>query len=248
MASLSILYYTANTLNATFLTQTQVALREAADRANAEIIAVGRQPMDFGDRNFVFDPTIPICNWAIYRQMFMAAQAARTPWVACAEDDAFYAPEHFLECPRDALRFWYDDNRWQLYTWLKEPIFCTKPSHHDNIRPVAWILNCSRDLLLRNLTDRFRRYPDPLEHNTPNDHWMEPGRPEEAEIMPGWPLAGYGRWRCSRPSVVVLHAESLGQKRLKPGHVRRMQTQRADELYRWGRADALLDKIGIPYG
>jgi hypothetical protein len=72
----------------------------------------------------------------IYRQVLEGAKQASTDYVAVAEDDVLYSPEHFKFRPKPG-HWGYNMNPWSIYTW-GEPIFTYKaPGGRRNLNDLS---------------------------------------------------------------------------------------------------------------
>lgn len=87
----------------------------------------------------------------IYRQMLNAAKVATTRFVAIAEDDVLYPPEHFTFYRPPLDTFAYNQNRWALFTW-GEPLFSWR-NRKSNCTLIA-----PRELLIEALEERFAKH------------------------------------------------------------------------------------------
>ena len=235
MASdISILYYTANRIPEHFAR----AVREELVRSTAgqhEIVSVSHdKAIEFGRfRHVVFgaEPSI----YQVYRNVLIAARLARTPWVACCEDDTVYSPEHFEFRPA-ADTFAYDLDRWVLTRELSEDGRRRVGLYYWRERHQMAMLVCSRKLLIETLEERFAKYPDPVAHDVAKrTGWGEPGRYEKNL---GLTRRGMAYFRSGGPSVTFNHSDSLmGRRRINPGDVIRR------DLPRWGPATDLWGRI-----
>src|SRR3990167_9962351 len=121
-AELTVVYYTSGRIRASFGERVREQLLLAV--SGAPIVSVSQKPLDFGDNICVGD--IGHTYFNIYRQILVGAKAAKSKYVALAEDDTFYPAEHFKEFrPRDD-EFAFDMSRWSLYTWSEPPVFSLK--------------------------------------------------------------------------------------------------------------------------
>ena len=143
---LSVIYLTLNRLPAGFSAYQIATLQQATD---APIISVSRQPMSLGT-NLIDTDTPGYLN--IYRQMLRAAKIATTPYVAIAEDDVLYPPDHFTYRP-PLDTFAYNQHRWALFTW-GEPLFSWR-NRKSNCTLIA-----PRELLIEALEERFAKWGD----------------------------------------------------------------------------------------
>ena len=228
---MTVVYYTANQLKPQFHDKTKELLLEAI--GDLPLISVSQAPMDFGENIFVGQLRHHPYN--IYRQLLIGAMAAKTKYIACAEDDVLYPKEHFTEARPEPGVFLYDLNRWGIHTWTV-PVYSHRPG-----RECLHSMICERDTLMAALEERFHKYPT-IEHvppypNHPDMPWFpEPGRMEKAL---GVTIQRKDSWKCSAPSVVFTHPESTGF-RLVHGKRKAHGKQQVEVLKPWGRAENIL--------
>jgi len=220
---LTVIYYTANYISAHFFANTMKALLRAID--GYPLITVSQQPMDLGTNICVGD--IGRSHLNIYHQILIGAKAAKTRYVALAEDDILYPPSHFRLRPSSDEVFNYDVNKWSLYTWTKPPIF----SILNNT--VVHQLISNRDYLVDDLEERFRLWPDESKLNLSN--WKDPGRREnrlgmtERIIEKSWAV---------EPTIAFSHEDAFGY--LSRGKNKGHGEQRVNQLDPWGSAEDVL--------
>ena len=112
MNNLTIIYLTDNSISAEI---DKVVKRELVRAAEGKrIVSVSHKPIDLGDN---------IClgeigrSWiSLYKGILAGIEATTTPYIAIAEHDCLYTPEHFnFKIPNDKI-FWYNVNVW-LAQW-----------------------------------------------------------------------------------------------------------------------------------
>jgi SAM-dependent methyltransferase len=108
----SLVYYTDNQLEPFLFAKCQEKLLEAAQ--GKRIISVSQKPLDFGDNICVGD--IGRSHESLFTQALTGAKAATTKYVALAEHDCLYSPEHFNWVPPTDDLFYYNVNHW-LVVW-----------------------------------------------------------------------------------------------------------------------------------
>jgi hypothetical protein len=99
MNDLTILYLTANQLPEKFAVKIRTQLVLASNGAG--VISVTKEPLFFGNPNLHFDR--PRSHVTIYRNALDGARAVKTKYIAFAEDDVLYSPEHFKKRPTRLL-------------------------------------------------------------------------------------------------------------------------------------------------
>lgn len=242
MFDLSIVYYTSNHLEKTnpyFLKNTQDQLIEAAD--GLPIIIVSQKPMLFGPNS------MNICDMKlggrshlnIYRQILIGARQAKTKFVAMAEDDILYSPEHFryteyIKNPQDDV-FYYDMNKVSLFTWVKPAMFSFRFK-----REVVNQLICNREFLIDAMEERFKKAEELMalgwEERKIIKYWGDPGRYED---ILGVTVRKTRQESCKNPSIVYSHEHAYGYE-ANQGKKKRLGDLRIIELLGWGRADKYL--------
>lgn len=168
MDDLTIIYYTANIQPTRFMRRIQEQIEKAI--GDTRIVSVSQRPIDFG-HNICIGP-IGRSLYNLYKQVLIAVQEVKTPYVACAEDDTLYPTEHFeYRCPEDKIA--YDINKYTLMTWRADPIFSLRPGRRTMCSMIG-----STKVLRDCLEERYGKYP--TVESIPADiykyYWGEPGR------------------------------------------------------------------------
>ena len=91
MNDLTVIYYTACKLNEPFASNVRRQLKSAI--GDLPLISVSKKPLDFGKN--ICDKGTKRSVVAVYQAVLKGAKEAGTKYVALAEDDALYTPEHF---------------------------------------------------------------------------------------------------------------------------------------------------------
>lgn len=245
MRDLTIIYYTSGYLeekNPYFLKNTQEYLVKAI--GDSPLVIVSQKPINkFFDYNVndvekVYLGDIGRSHLNIYWQILQGAKAAKTKWVAMAEDDILYTAEHFnfdkyIKSPQDDI-FYYDMCKVSLFTWIKPAMFSFRFK-----REVVNQLICNREFLIEALEERFKKL-EVLRKVWPDEkiikYWGDPGRYEE---FLGVTVRKTRQESCSHPSVVFSHNFAYGYE-VNQGKKKRLGDLRIFELYRWGRAEDVL--------
>jgi hypothetical protein len=214
---LTIIYISANVIPEGFAEKTQEQLLKAAQ--GQPIISVTHKPTDLGD-NIVVD--LPRSQASIYRQVLLGAKQADTKYVAVAEDDVLYSPEHFKFRPSN--KHWgYNMNAWSIFTW-SEPMFTYKaPSGRRNLNG----LTCERQLLIDHLEERFKLWPDEVDINI----FGEPGKYDNQLGTLPYPSQDF---YTNPPNIVFSHQANLQFEGL--GTRKALGQIRATEIPYWGTA------------
>lgn len=220
MSDLTIIYLTANQHPRHYAAFHKKMLIKAAEEH--PLITVSRKPLDFGIN--ILD-TGPKSHINMYYQLLQAAKTVKTDYIATAEDDALYPPEHynFYRPPLDS--FAYNMHRWSLFTW--KPNFYSIKMRKSNCTLIA-----PTKLLIEAWEERFAKYPlDKYpkrlvgELGRPNiDQWLGVTVRNSIEVY-----SDIGVVHINHPNGT----DSLGTRK-KPGEIK------AIEIPYWGRAEDLV--------
>jgi len=233
---MTIIYYTANNNNPHFMANTQRLLLDAV--GDTPIISVSFEPTTIGKN------CTNICigkqkrsNYMLYKQILIGAKAAKTEFVAMAEDDTLYPMRHFdHRPPEDTLS--YDLNKWSVFSWTDPPIFSMRENRRTMNTCVA-----PRETLVKTLEERFMRWPvfEEIPKNTFDYYFGEPGRFENHLDIP---TVKTEKWNCKDPMIMFSTPEALGFKGL--GTRKAHSHIRAIEIPYWGRAQDMLNLYKDP--
>lgn len=192
MNDLTVIFYTCNRIPEPFAARVRVQLLRAI--GDTPLISVSHKYMpDFGQNIYVGNhkPT----TWRLYQQVLIGALAARTPYVAMAEDDVLYpVGEHFsYRPPLDT--FAYDYARWWIeregfYRWRRRTVLSTC------IAP--------RLLLIETLERLFERFPVEPATRGEMTGMAEPGRYEKYLGLPQVQIEHF----TSREPIVTFNLKS----------------------------------------
>lgn len=142
--------------------------------------------------------------WNIYMQMLRAAKLATTPYVAVAEDDVLYTPEHFMEYRPRLDNVAFDRSRWSLFAWEENPIFCLR-QRVSNCAMIA-----GREYLVECLEERKARWPNGPTGKAAS--WVgEVGRPKIDKGLGVTVRKPAEEWWCSNPIVQLNHMTGTDQ-------------------------------------
>lgn len=227
--NLTILYYTSNENSDYFMENTQRILLEAV--GDTPIVCVSFKPTMIGNNctNIVVGEG-GRSNYKLYGQILTAAKATKTKYCATAEDDMLYSKEHFDYRPKDEV-FAYNINKWSIFSWIKPPVFSYRP------RKLMNSLIVTRDALVKNLQERYDKYP--VFEEIPKDIWSfyfgEPGR---FETHLGIPRVPTEEFESSIPNVMFSTSEALGYLGL--GTRKAHSKIKKDRVEPWGSAESVL--------
>lgn len=212
MADLSIVYITAGVIPESFAKSVMGQLQEATED----------EPLIL----MVQDKSIPRSQAQIYRQVLDGARQATTQYVAVAEDDVLYSPEHFKFRPKDG-HWGYNMNSWNIYTW-GEPMFNYKaPGGRRNLNGLI----CERQLLIDHLEERFKLWPGEVDINI----FGEPGKYDNQLGTTPYPSQDF---YTNPPNIVFSHQANLQFKGL--GTRKALGQIRATSIPYWGSATEIV--------
>lgn len=218
---LTVVYLTANKLSDHFAGNIREQLVKSI--GDYPLISVSKKPIDFGE-NIVVDT--PISHFNIYRDALTGIKAAKTKYIAIAEDDTLYVPQHFNNRSSPGV-FAYNTVCWSLYTWSKTPIYSYSERVNHNV------LICERDLYIEAIEERFNKWSDDSKINRAN--WAEPGKYEKhLGVTQRQTELFYTDPAC----IMFTHPEGLSHEGL--GTRKRLAPIRALEIPYWGRAEEVI--------
>lgn len=231
---LTVIYYTSNHLdekNPYFLENTKKQLLKAI--GNLPLISVSQKPIAFGENICVGE--IGRSHLNLYRQILAGCKAAKTPFVAMAEDDILYSWEHFHSLLPNPDTFLYDMNKLSIFTWTKPPLF----SFRHN-RMVVNQLIAPRAMLIEALEERFARIEELMRQGQKEEdiisNWGDPGRYERNL---GVTVRKTDNFMCTNPSIVFTHEYAYGYE-FNHGTRKKLGDLRIIEIPYWGRAEDVL--------
>ncbi len=221
---LTIIYYTANKISDYFFENINKQLLKAAN--GLPIISVSQKPIDLGKNICVGNMGRSYLN--VDKQLLIGAKATTTEYVATAEDDVLYSPEHFEYRPAKDV-FAYDVNKWSIFTWEK-PENCV---FSYLSRRTMTSLIVTRQALINTIEERIVRFSDPTTNAI--NKWAEPGRRDSSL---GVTPVKSERYMSRVPSIVFFHQDALGFKHL--GTRKSHGDTRVKKLEPWGSAEEIL--------
>lgn len=236
MKDLTVIYYTSNWLdehNPYFLANTKKQLLTAI--GDLPMVIVSQKPTMFGNNSVnVCVGELGRSHLNIYHQILTGCKAAKTAFVALAEDDILYSWEHFHYKVPNGDYFLYDMNKLSLFTWTKPPLF----SFRHN-RMVVNQLIAPRKLLIESLEERFKRLEELKAQGIPENriikNWGDPGRYEN---LLGVTVRQTDTFMSTRSSIVFSHENAFGY--LSQGKRKRLGDLRIIEVQGWGRASDVI--------
>lgn len=225
MQDLTVIYLTANEIKDNFAKNMRMQL--LASIGDLPLISVSKKPMQFGNLNIWHDS--PRSHVNIYREALVAVKQVKTDYIAIAEDDVLYSPEHFKKRPTREDVFAYNIACWSIYTWSKPPIFS-----YTGRRNFGQLI-CKRDLFIQAMEERFNKYKEVPDELINNAVWAEPGKYEsQLGVTPQQTEVFY----TDPANIMFTHPEGLSHNTL--GFKKRLAPIRAYEIPYWGRAEEVV--------
>jgi hypothetical protein len=194
---------------------------------NYPVITSSIKPVDFGI-NII--QTEDYSHYTMYRQLLRAAKMATTPFIAVAESDVLYSPEHFSFFRPQMDEVAYDMSKWSLYTW--RPIFSMKR------RPSNAFMIAPREYLIQALEERYGDTPL-VSAEKSRLRAGEIGRRIHEKAL-GLPLRKAVEVWCYNPSVIFQHENALGTKQAHFPFKKTLGEMKAVEIPIWGKAEDLV--------
>lgn len=219
---LTIIYLTGNEHPAHWTEFHKQKLFEAA--GNYSIFTISKLPTDIGT-NIIQDE--PQSHRNMYRQILKACKLIETPFIAIAESDTLYSPEHFtfFRPPMNAVA--YDMSRWSLYTW-GTPIYSLRR------RIANTTLIAAREYLIDALEERYGDNSQCID-----DRVGEVGRHIHEKAL-GLKLRNAIEVWCHKPSVQVNHPNGIGYNQMHHPTRKRLGEIKALDIEVWGKAGKLI--------
>jgi len=216
---LTVIFLTLDRLPIKFKEYQKQALLEAI--GDAQLLIVSRIPHEGWN---LIDTNEPgYLN--IYRQMLRAAKECDTKYIAVAEDDCLYPPEHFkLRPPEDTVLF--NQHRWALFTW-------GVPTYSMRQRKSNSTMIAPRQLVIDALEERFAKHGD----NWPEAFIGEIGRErveDELGVTRRKSVEVFSEIGVVQLNHVFAHEERQRRKRKTLGQIK------AYDIPKWGKAEDLL--------
>jgi len=160
---LSIIYYTDNSLDKPFEKRCQDELIKASE--GKPIITVSQKPLDFG--NNICLGEIGRSHHSLFLQALTGAKMATTKYVAMAEHDCWYTPEHFNWIPPDDKIFWYNINHW--FVQLETGVYT-----YQRRKPLSQLI-CDRELFIKAVEEKIEMLETGFEVRKGQPGACEPG-------------------------------------------------------------------------
>lgn len=234
IVNMSVLYYSACRISDRFADAARAELL-AAIGGRFPIVSVTHKPLKFGDENICVGDAAPVSAWQVYMNALLAAKAATTEWICCAEDDSLYRPCHFDFRPEPDV-FAYARNRWVISRRRADDGKRHEAFFYFRERTQFAQLICRRELLIETLIERFAKFPHPVP-----DPVLIPmgfGEPGRYEKHLGLTPRTRAYFVSDEANITFNHSESIrGIRRVNPGDIIKY------DLPPWGKADELWERI-----
>src|SRR4030042_2571226 len=163
----TIIYYTDNSLKPEVEKLAQHYLLKATN--GNRIISVSQKPMDFADNICVGD--IGRSHHSLFYQTLKGAEASDTEYIALAEHDCLYSPEHFNFIPTTDDIFYYKLNVW-FVQWNGSK-FDGMYSYHR--RKAMSQLICNREIYIKTVKEKIDMIENGFEIRKGQPGACEPG-------------------------------------------------------------------------
>lgn len=227
MSDLSVVHITANAIPQIFLNRTLERLQDSVD--GLPVISVSHRQVWLAPpknwTNLIVD--LPRSQYSIYKQVLIGAKEAKTKYIAIAEDDVLYSPEHFKFRPKKS-HWGYNMNAWNIYTW-GTPMFSYKaPGGRRNLNGLI----CEREMLIEHLEERFRLHPSDSKIDI--RIFGEPGKYDNQLGTKPYPSEDF---YTNPPNIVFSHQANLQFKGL--GTRKALGQIRATSVPYWGDAEKI---------
>ena len=146
----TIIFITNNVLDPKIFNLCQKFLVIAAE--NIPIVSVSQESMNLG-RNICVGKIGS--SWLnIYKQQLIGLKATDSKYIAIAEHDVLYVPEHFQFIPPRDDTFYYNENRWFVQYEGNHPEYNNMYSKVNKLKALSQLI-CSRKLLIESIEERL---------------------------------------------------------------------------------------------
>ena len=149
MNNKTVLYYTSNSESPDFELKIIDNIKKQA--GNLPIISVSQKPIDLGKNICVGDVGLSYLNE--FRQMYLGALEAKTPYIIVAESDFLYPPEYFSFVPEKSNQCYRYNNIYLVYDSSDQNFFYRKKESEG-----AQIFD--RELFIKKCEEFFEGMPE----------------------------------------------------------------------------------------
>ena len=116
----TVIYYTSNREDEVFEKKIRDRLWKA--KGDLPLVSVSQKPIDFGTNVCIGE--VGACEDNLFRQILIAAEVAKTPFVISTEADCLYPPDYFtFFTPPKLNDIYFINNVWMFYPHKKEFLF-----------------------------------------------------------------------------------------------------------------------------
>ena len=149
---ISLLYYTDNTIQESIRQKIADYLLEVTEN-KYPIVSVSQKPIDLGHNICIGE--IGKSKHNLYKQILTGVREVKTKYVALAEDDTLYSPEHFLYRPED------DACSCNTNGWFAQPEkdFYWRVRNHETDAGGFWGAIARTEILLKDMEHYFKLNP-----------------------------------------------------------------------------------------
>lgn len=211
------------------------------------LISVSHQPIDFGTNICV--GIMPRNSLTINLQMMKALEMVKTKYIAIAEHDCLYTPEHFQFIPPDDNITWYNENVWLMQLFSAghpecNGMFSIFPGRKANSQII-----CSTKVMMETTRARIEMMGDPAwlaKHPSGRigeaghmdyDHAMKLSRGKSVahirEKLKEYILNFKGaNWKSKLPNIDIRHNNNFTKNR--------RGRKRTYELPYWGKMEDVI--------
>lgn len=233
--SLGICYYTENQCPQPIFSAVQKQLLRCAN--GNQLVSVSLKPIEFGD-NVVLG--LQKSYLTMFQQILAGLSLLDTDFVALAEHDVLYAPEHFQFRPPRRDVYYYNQNVWTVSARTGETLFRYRNSTSQLIADRCLLIDHYRERIARTEKEGFSFR-----------NGFEPGT--RSTRHSGYDDFKNSAWFSSRPNIDIRdHGKNLTKTLWKPEQFRNVKYtagwQESDRVPGWpgislGRFDEWLTKI-----
>lgn len=232
MNDITIIYYTDNTLVPWLRNRCRQELVKAAE--GKRIISVSQQPLPWED-NIVLG-NIGRSHHSLFTQAMAGVKEADTKYVAMAEHDCMYTPEHFNWRPEDDEIFYYNTNHHLAYYELNKYAYVRR-------KPMSQLI-CTKEMFIAAVGEKIKMLESGFEIAKGVPGACEPGvlpgskafRALYKEAYTAWwnSMKDVGKepqWTARSFSTILTNLDIRHGKNFSPGY---RVTANIDSLPYWG--------------
>lgn len=229
MNDLTIIYYTDNTLPPWLRNRCYQELVKAAQ--GKRIISVSQKPLPWED-NIVIDG-LNRSHLSLFTQAITGVYEAKTKYVAMAEHDCMYTPEHFEWVPTDDSIFWYNINHYLAYLELDKYAYVRR-------KPMSQLI-CTKEMFIPAVEEKIHMLKTGFEIRKGQPGACEPGVCDNRKAFQAAKSAWWNsmkdvgkekQWTAKGFATKLPNLDIRHGKNFSPGY---KVTAEMEELVPWGR-------------